>query len=216
MWRGKNKQWKRKRPAYGKKRFGGKKYLTRPTSLAQPVQYFKRSEYNQQLYNIPSGAGFSNISVVFSLANVPNSSEFTRLYDMYKILGVKYELIPLWNSSNVIQGTTLPALQSSIHSVIDYADSNPLTTLDDYVQYQNYKVTRGSKPHKRYFVPAVQQVVQQNAGVNVAMLPRKKQWINTDNSGVEHLCLKICIPRTDFVQSFDVRLTLYLAFKNVK
>lgn len=181
-------------------------------SVRQPVQYFKRSVYQINAYSAPSGAT-THFQNDFSLASLPDFTDFTKLYDAYMIKAVAFTLIPKSNVADIQTGVPL----CTIHSVLDYDDSTLLTSLNDYVQYENYKTTRSSRPHKRYLIPAVEQAVAAG-GLSVATIAvqKKKQWLDCDITNVRHYGIKFAVVNGGPAQiDFDVKITMYLAMKQV-
>lgn len=192
-------QWKRK--AVGRKM---RPWRRARRVLRQPVQYFKRSTYTQT-FQVTSTAGFTSNAVVFRLSDIPNSSEFIGLYDQYKINAVKVQVIPRINSAEIAQAV------SQVASVIDYDDSVVPANMNTLVQYQNFKLTQGTKIHSRYLKPKIS-IPTTGAGTMVA----KSQWLDVATPDVPHYGIKYGFPQTPNAQTFDIKIDFYLAFKNVR
>lgn len=183
------------------------KYVTR-----QPVQYFKRTNYLASNIVVPAFSPAGHYVNEFTLLNVPDFTEFTNLYDAYQIKAVKWSLIP--RISNADQGGGSVQL-AQVHSVLDYDDGTALTSINDYVQYESYKTSRGNRIHSRYFVPAIEMAAQ-SAGLIVAAGQKKHQWLDTDEPKVSHRGIKFFIEGGSVDTVYDVMITYYLAFKQVK
>lgn len=198
--RGKRKMYKPKRYA---KRW-------KKNSKRQVVQYFKRTDYIEKWQLVPNGA--NNYVYQFSLAQVPNATDFTNLYDAYQIKAVKLSIIPRSTEAEI--STTAYSYQ--IHSVLDYDDGTPLTSLNDYVQFESYKTTNPFRQHNRYLVPAMEQGVLNTGGVIVPAVQKKRQWLDTQFATIPHNSVKIHIRNDLGVEvPFDLKVTYYLAMKQV-
>lgn len=198
----------RRKPSWMKKRrvIRRRKVIPR-RGVKQPVQYFKRSKYAKAAYTT------STTSDVFAayygtLADVPNSIDFTTLYDQYKILGIKYTLIPRVTESDTTQQI------GNVWSILDYDDSTVPSGLDTMLQYQNLKMTRGHKMHGRYFKPRVNMELNQNTSTP-AMAPITS-WIDVTSETVPHRGIKICLQQTPTVITYDLKVDYYMSFKNVR
>lgn len=208
---GRVRKWK---PKHGRwKLMAKRKYLY----ARQPIQFFKRCNYQESAVTIPGGAppAVRNFAYEFALSNVPNYTEFSNLYDAYKIMAVKLEFIPRHTEAVMEPPSLSTTLNSSIHSVLDYDDANTLTALNDYVQYESYKNTRGNRTHKRYLVPAMEQSASA-LGVNTLAVQAKRKWLDTDVPQVAHYGVKVYFEPANVTTVYDIKTTYYLAFKQVK
>lgn len=199
-----------------------RKRLARPMirrpmrSLRQPVHYFKRTQYYSGLWtNSTTSDVFNNIS--FILASVPGYTEFTSLYDQYRINGVKITLIPRGNQSDIGAASTTAAQSVGIFSVVDYDDTSLLTSLNQALQYQNCKMTRTHQQHSRYLKPRVEvNALSSTAPGNANVMP-VRGWVDCDFPNTPHQGVKYVFQQSpNSVQTFDVKVDYYLAFKNVR
>lgn len=181
----------------------GKRVNKMRMGLRQPVQYFKRTVYlpafivSSTTVNVP----FVNS---FALADVPNATEFTTLYDQYKIMGVQFKLYPRFNSvdQNLSGGR--------IWTVLDYDDSNLPATINELCQYQNVKCTNTSQIHSRYLKPKF------NLTTGSANIPQSTHWIDVATTSVPYRGIKGILEPTSASVAYDCKLTYYLAMKNVR
>lgn len=186
-----------------------------PRTLRQPIQYFKRSVYSSgwtanQLLADTFGVYYGTLN------SIPSVSDFTGLYDQFRINAIKWTLIPRGNSSDISPVGTSAAQSVGVFSVIDYDDASPLTNLSQAMQYQNCKMTRSHQIHSRYFKPRVIMPVQGNAATPVSYNTRG--WLDVaTGSDVQHLGLKFVLQiAPNSVQTFDLKVDYYLAFKSVR
>lgn len=185
-------------------------YTIRRRRPKQPIQYFTRTVYLPNYYALLAGGPAVGAGLNFRLSQVPNSSEFTTLYDQYKIKAVKCTLIPRFTEVPI--GST----QGNMWSVLDYDDSSPPGNLDELLQRQNLKRTRMHQIHSRYLRPMVTQEVYAT-GVATAYAPKRNVWLDCTNSDVEHYAVKFWFDaRGTAPVTYDLQLKYYLAFKNVR
>jgi len=88
----------------------------------------------------------------FSLNDLPSYTEFTVLFDLYKIDKVEIEWFPEYTVLSD-GGVTSPAVDVQFNSAIDPV-GNTVTTVADVLQYKTCKGTGISKNHKRSFAPS--------------------------------------------------------------
>lgn len=186
-----------------------------PRKVRQPIQYFKRSTYlagwtaNQLAVDT-----FGNYYA--SLNQVPTVSDFTGLYDQFRINAVKFTLIPRGNSSDITPTGTSAAQSVGVFSVIDYDDDTNLTSISQAMQYQNCKMTRSHQVHSRYFKPRIESTVTTNTGTAAALNTRG--WLDVAaGADVKHFGIKFILQQApNAVQTFDLKVDYYLAFKCVR
>lgn len=197
----------------------------RPSS----IHYFKRTvkisdvtaSFNSATMTYTNIAG----AYVVSLDTLPNYTEFTNLYDQYKINGVKLSFVPSGSQAvySTLSGTTQAAGFGRFNSAIDYDDSTTPANENVLLQYNNLRTTPGWKTHTRYYRPKVRNaaVIDTVSGALAAAPVRGGQWLSTSAPDVEHYGLKVfCNAPVNTATStsitYSVYATLYLACKNVR
>lgn len=208
-----------------KKRYGRKRTVNK-RKLARQVHYFKRTVNLGSLTASITSAGVPtpiSTGLSFNLAQLPGVTDFTSLFDQYKINGIKYSLVPTANSailsgvSNVASGYGFQRL----NSVIDYDDDSQPTGEDQLLQYGSLKTTPPMRTHVRYFKPKVDTEVFQS-GVTTGYAPRGNMWIDVNNSTVKHYGLKLYanapvgVTNTAASITYTAYATFYIACKNVR
>lgn len=188
-----------------RKRFGGNR-------IRQPVQYFKRTVWLPNWLSTTAGAD-AFASLKFNLSQLPNHSEFTALYDQYKINMVKAEIIPQFDNANVGSSTSTNVITQN-YSVIDYDDITVPTTMDTLMQYQNLKRTPSTRIIKRIIKPRFASELF-NTGIATAYRPTSG-FIDCNYDTVEHYGLKLGFSSNPQNQKWGLKITYYLAFKNVR
>lgn len=176
------------------------------------VYHFKRKVFLQD-YNIVSTTQQLG-AIQFALVDLPGYTDFTNLYDMYRFNKVVWKLIPKVSEAALTSGATLAnANLQQIHSVIDYDDAVAPTGINQLVQYQSHKMSRGHQVHTRVVVPKSQGTV---SGSSAA--PKAKQWLDCDQISIPHRGIKYVIPapaQPNTTLYYDLEMTYYMSFKSV-
>lgn len=154
-------------------------------------------------------------AMTFKLSDLTNATEFTNLFDKFRICAVKLEIVPKFSGNDMNPGTTFPGAPC-IHSVLDYNDATNPGDLNELMQYSNYKRTRGHNIHKRYFKPCVL-AANYEGSVTTAYTSKWKVWLDCTDSGTAHFGLKYMIDRTPNV-AFQYRafVKYYIQCKDPK
>lgn len=126
----------------------------------------------------------------FRLNQLPNYTEFTTLFDAYRIVGIKVNI--LFSRINVNSGpgaqTAIP--QGIVYDVVDY-DGDTALTIPEIYQYQNLHIIGIQKLEMytgkitRFFRPKVS-VNAYAGGVTSGYTQKSRQWIDNANSTVQH------------------------------
>ncbi len=88
----------------------------------------------------------------FSLNDLPNYTEFTALFDLYKIERIEIEWTPEYTELTDAAPVS-NAVNVYFNTAIDPAGNTP-ASVDDVLQYRTLHSTGITKSHKRDFVPA--------------------------------------------------------------
>ena len=147
----------------------------------------------------------------FSLSDLPNSTEFTSLYDMYKINCVVLRFIPQQTQSVSIGSINNPNASARFFSAIDYNDGAAPTSLDDLRQYQSCRMTPILRTHKRVvFKP---KILDSN-GFSIS------PWMSTANPSTNYYGLKVAVEpmesTTTTTMTYTIEAKIYATFKQVK
>ncbi len=178
--------------------------------IKQPVQYFKRTLFIPNYFQIGAGAGDTFAQKNFMLSEVPGAGDFTSLYDQYKIKGVSYKLLPRYNTAQ-----TGSIQHTRVFSVLDYDDDVASTSIGQLTQYQNLKMTSSIVTHSRYLVPKSLAAVGDSGITPVSGSPGSR-WVDVALSSLEHYGIKIGVQSPGTAVTFDAMITYYLAFRNVR
>lgn len=210
------------RKFFRRKRRNARKYrrtLYKRGNYKPKTFYFKRTfTAEQDVYDYTGVTHFvgNGVSGNYRLAQLPNYTEFTNLFDQYKIAGVQQKFVYSANSQDPSSTSALPML-GFIH---DYDDGTALSSLNDYLQYPNHKVYRMDKPViKTFFRPKSALAVYSGAFTSYA---RNNNWIDVGSPSVEHYGLKWYIDPmipgigSNVIGKLRIYITVYLKMKNVR
>lgn len=186
---------------------------------ANPV-YFNRS--NNKVYRFTRLVNSDNIDVtstidytnayVFKLSDVTNYTEFTSLYDQYRI---RYVKITWYLQSDSFVNMTAGSFLGRMYTTLDFDDATPPTE----PEIQQMRYTKVHKPVgviKRFLKPRFLNAIYNNGVTTAYTLGNSKSWIDCSNPDVQHYGVKIYInkPSGSYHLTATVQLKYYLEFKN--
>lgn len=195
--------YRRKRPTTNRRKpmrpIVKRRYGTR-SRIRQNTHYIKRTVYVESWQT--TGAVPVLFGQTFQLSDVPNATDFTNVFDQYKLAAVKVEVVS--RTDTFTTGTPAP----NVLSIIDYNDATAPANIAEMQQYQSLRMTRGRARHVRYFKP---KLVVDSANTSLNM----RGWVSTSNSTVPHYALKWAFDAST-ATIYSLRTTYYLAFRTVK
>jgi len=201
----------RTRRSFKKKRYSRatSKRITAPKfggKIKQPVHYFKR---NVDFGSISAdGFGTETTGALnFSLIDVPGYTDFTNLYDAYKIVAVKVIFIP--TSDNTTTTISSSNYNNRLFTCLDYNDSGVPATINTVREYHNCKVTGNNVIHKRFIYPKLELDTSHQFGAN--------PWTDINSSSVNYFGLKYAFeqPTNDATLRYRIEAVYYMKFKSV-
>lgn len=175
----------------------------RALAAAQKTHRFKRT------YNV--GTSTTNavtntlVAANFSLNDLPGYTEFTALYDYYKITGVKFALIPYQTQSNSVSSLN-NAANVPIFYAVDTSDSTAPTTVEEICEYQDHKIARLYDGFSHYFKPKFTDATSAS----------RDGWISTSNPTLNWFGIKFAIPPTANAMTYYQVWTIYIQCKDPK
>ena len=164
------------------------------------------------------GTNVSNGAYSWTLAQFPEYASYVAVYDMYRIVKIKMTFVPCNEGAKQVS-VTAPAFipeAPPMLTCIDYNDNNPLTTEYDILTYDNAQIHPWGKPFSRVIFPAVSAQYYISGG-STGYGAKKKQWIDTASTSVQHYGLKYFI--RDTFQNFTYNgywipyCTFYVEFR---
>lgn len=169
---------------------------------------------------------WSGIQLSFTLSALPNYSEFTALFEQYRINGVKLTFVPSadsldinqqqQNSSSAINWTTIPRL----YTAIDKDGNGQYASENAILQYGNHRIIRN--PMRAFTIYVKHPCVQMGTANLVTIVggaPKARQWLDCDNYNVQHWGAVVggIVPYqggTTVNMAYQVIATYYMQFKN--
>jgi len=145
-------------------------------------------------------------SYTFTLSALPDSSEFTALFDQYRIMQVRVEFTPLFTD------TSATVAYPPIYSAIDYDDANSVTGLQ-INEYDSVMFTPTGTYFERIFNPRIALAAYSGAFTSFAQ-PKVGTWVDCASPSVVHYGLKTVMPVAGAAnQVWSVRAHLMLEFR---
>jgi len=155
----------------------------------------------------------------FKLSDLPQYTEFTALFDRYRITGVKLQIMPrICMQTPAGAQVAATAYSPSIFHTIDYDDA---TTPSDYTalaQYDQCKVQWEYKPFKVWLKPRAAQAQYASGAFTSYGNSDPKQWMDVASPDIVYYGWKWAT--NDYSASmngnqyWDVHSTYYLEFMN--
>lgn len=202
----------RRKPAYRRKRI-----MKRPGARVTNVHAFKRKVVlgNVTAYN--NGGVTTNAATAFSfkLSDLPQYTDFTALFDQYKITGVKLDFIPFadnvsWEVAS--NGASISAPGGPLMIATDYDDVSLPASASEMLSRQNVKVIPVGRRYQMFLRPKYNDVA------NTAAVVPSSGFIDCDTAAAPHYGVKCWmaapnIPNTNF--TYQVWATYYVKMKGV-
>ena len=142
----------------------------------------------------------------FSLQDVPGYTDFSGLFDFYKITGIRFKAIPYLQADSNSVGTTNNSGNPPIFYAVDTNDGNVPVSVNSVLEYQDHKIATVWKGFTIYFKPKFSDATQAQRG----------GWVSTNNVTLDWYGLKVAIPPTVTNTKFYVVITFYIACKDPK
>lgn len=208
--RGSGKRFKRAFKRYTKR------YIKKGQML---VHKFQRVWFAESVTT--TNTGITSKAYNIALSSLPNYTEFTALFDQYKITGAKIMIVPTINSINLpaVQTAATTANVGSGYLVTDYDDASPLASVADALQYENLRIFNlaTDKVIKRYIVPHM--AVAAYSGAFTSYANKYPQWIDSNSPGVQHYGFKVIFdqaPNANTFMTYNIFIKAYVKCKNVR
>lgn len=203
----------RKRPRI----VGGRMRRIVPRSVRPPGMTLKRRFFLQSWAF--SGAAVNDFwrYYGFNLNQLPNVTDFTNLFDEYRINGIRLSFYPRY--SDYQAGTTAAPQPSRIDMVqvidpmttITVAGSFGSTVLNGLMEDSNARIRDLSRPRHIYFKPKV--LVANGQW-------RFSPWLRSDQVSADHRGVHVFLKDANFVGAtgpiIDVFVTFYFSLRNLK
>lgn len=163
----------------------------------RPVAFFSRTV--EERFDIAcDGINPSLGAFVFTLSQLPDFTDFTNLFTVYRLNKIKLNWKPEYTELTDA-ALVSNAVNVNFSSAICQTDSNAPGSVQEVTQFQNCKSTGITKPHQRTLVPAI----TNDQGMICHC------YVATINPDTRHYGLKYGIPPTGVAMQFRSIVTFY-------
>jgi len=138
---------------------------------------------NQQALLLTAGA------LKFGLSDLPDYTEFTSLFDDYRICAVEVSFVPKFNMLSVT--TTSSVITPILVTVLDYDDNNTPSGISDLMEYDSVVVTNFDKSCKRIVCP--RWTTAAYSGTSTWSYASNRGWVDAAYPDVYHYGIKYAI-----------------------
>jgi len=145
----------------------------------------------------------------FTMGSLDQVASLAAVFDQYRMDEVEVWLNPQASS----QGTAT-STDGLFSSVIDYDDSNALTTVNQAYDYTNVLTTSGCSGHYRRFKPHV--AIAAYSGAFTSFANQESPWIDFASTGVQHYGLKTAWTATTAVCKYDLIVRYHMSCRNIR
>lgn len=196
----------RKRMRRMRRKLGRRRY--KRSRRSRSVHHFKRT----QTTTYTAAASSQNFwGAQYQLNVVQNYTEFTALFDMYRINKIVVKFVPRTTAASMGDNQV-----GENYTCVDYNDATAPLTVNEILERDTASRTRANVTHTRVFTPAVA-CPAYRTGISSGYVPKWKQWLDCSYVDVAHFGLKGCFDNRDNVdQIYDIYTTYYMSFRNVK
>lgn len=146
----------------------------------------------------------------FHLDQCANYTEFTALFDQYRIMQVQIDFIwDLGQNSGC----------SPLYTILDYDDASAPVNLGEYLQYDTLMITSGgSRDHSRVVHPQAAAAMYSGTFTSFGNAPRM-MWQNCASPGIQYYGVKYAIPASagnPTTAAYQVVAKYVLQFRNTR
>jgi hypothetical protein len=181
--------------------------------IANSIHRFRRTSTGSDISQM---AGSDNTGAyAFVLSAVPGYTEFTSLFDQYRIVMVRVVYRPRWNFSAIASASS--DINPLLITVLDYDDASALT-ITQMLNYPSYKETRFDKDHARCIKPRI--ALGAYAGTFTGFANEPASWIDCGSPGVQHYGVKYAVSGGVIGQTalmdYSTEVEYFLEFRQVR
>lgn len=166
------------------------------------------------------------MSFVFNL--MPGFTEFSSLFDEYRINCLVLTFHPMTKAINAVNATTTTGSGQTyvantqwtapkLHWIYDQDDGTNPTSLNEMLEYANHKQVDFNRDIKIKLVPAVAVPVYKT-GASWGYGSKKKQWLDLAFSDIPMYAIKFAVDTINanhrFIYSIDIKV--YMSFRTVR
>lgn len=167
--------------------------------------------------------------LTYSLSGMNNYTEFTNVFDEYKLCAIKVKFIPRYD--NFAGSNTTDVVQPNVTNqtgnyITTYIDTDPgmvpsgtytSATFNTFIENCNgrFKMRQALRPFSVYFKPKIPKDI---GGTSTAV--QRPCWLSTASPTITHSGAHVFMHDVNFVgssgQSYDMFVTYYVQFRGLK
>lgn len=191
---------------------------TQPRSLTSSTVYPIRRMVTTS--NITSTSSFLDYVAPFQLSFLPDYTEFTALYDQYRVDKLVYHFIPLQSESTTYNAAGSPS-NSLLLTAVDFDGGSSGLTLPQFLSYESCTVVPAQRTHKVTVQPRATLAGANAAAtiVNLAIAPTDT-WFDCATSTLPFFgCRFATLAETGSPTShisYSVWIEAFVTFKNTR
>lgn len=161
--------------------------------------------------DVDNTADYSN-AYVFKLSDLPNYTEFTSLYDQYRITFVKFYI---YFQADPLVNMTAGSFIGRVYTALDFDDS-VVPSESDIQQMRYVRMHRPFGVIKRGLKPRCLNMMYNDGITTAYSLANRKVWLDCANPNITHYGLKVYInkPSGTYHVTATVQAKFYVQFKS--
>jgi hypothetical protein len=156
-----------------------------------------------------------NPTYTFTLGDLDSPSEFTGLFDQYRIECVAFRLIPMQNAIGLTTNSTTTCVTPYV--IVDYDDNTALTSSAQARSFESCVIVPPGVECVRQFQPRV--ALAGYTGTFTGYANVAPPWIDAASTNVQHYGIKLYIPGATAaqtqLQSWTVEREYWISFRKV-
>lgn len=207
------RKYQRKRAVRKRRALRGRR-AARKVNIKKDTHYFKRFAYKATITGDVSRTAKGAMS--FKLDDIPGLSDFTSLFDYYRISGVKLRFTTYLDPNSQAAGN---AYFPKLYTAIDMDDDAAPLSSDDLRQRTNCKI-RWLAPNRSYGIFLRPKYLKNVyiSGVSTGYEIGKQTWLDLSNTNIPHYGLKYVVENLnpDLSQAVQVEATYYIQMKGTR
>lgn len=137
-----------------------------------------------------NAVGFLSYATAFRINQIPGISEFTALYDQYRIDKVVFRAIP-YTTENATTGTTPPWGLAPVYTVIDLDSAATPPDTATLREYTSVRTHQALKPVVRVLRPRALTQIYRSTTSTAYALANPRQWLDLGETDVPHYGIKM-------------------------
>lgn len=156
----------------------------------------------------PTDAGYG---MSFQLSDLPNYTEFTNLFDQFRICSVKLKWIPSMTGVDMSNVFDHSQINRFVTMAYDHNDATPPASEAEIMQYQGVR----QKSHSRIWTYKVYPYVAQETyktAITTGYSAKRMVWIDSTSPTIPHFGFKMWVPSLGLNATFQIA-QVYATFK---